>query len=141
MGALRQSLTEPSRKPPAVERLDKYGRDPGSTPERLRAQSDYAADTGYSPLYHAALADLPRLASGAVCYALVLVVNMLSLGREHKRNEPRHACTLPISALDLAELCRANVRDIQRQLSEMKDRGMIACKTIRVNGGVEYAIS
>ena len=135
MGALRQpKLTEPSvRKGPAVEdrKLDQYGRDPESAGERLRAQTDFEADSGYAPFYHAVLADLPRLASGAVCYAFVLVVNMLSYGRGiDKQTKRRYESTLPISTNELAELCRANVRDIQRQVDELSERGMISVKRV-----------
>jgi hypothetical protein len=144
MGALRQpKLTEPKRKPVSTEtrKLDRFGRDPESASELLRKQTDYAAQTGYSPLYHAALADLPRLASGCTCYALVLTVNMLSLGRPRSSGkDPHHEWTLPVSVLELAELCRANVRDIQRQLVELELRGLIAVKMLK-KGGVKYAIS
>lgn len=120
---------------------DKYGRKRDSLPEKLRAQTDYERDTGYSPMYHAALADLPRLASGAVCYAFVLVVNMLSLGRQRaKSSDRRHEWTLPISTAELSEYCRANERDIQRQLAEMEVRGMIGVRRVK-QGGLKYSIS
>lgn len=137
MGALRQPrIAEPGRKPPAAEtrKLDRYGRDPESLSERLRAQTDYAADTGFSPLYHAMLADLPRLVGSLVGVYLITHVLRLTAGQNRKLS-----CT-PISAADLAELCRANVRDIQRQLSEMKERGLIDFKLVKA-GGVKYSIS
>src|SRR5258708_7445025 len=110
MGALPKPL-EPRLKKPVVSdatppKRDQFGRDPESPAERLRNQTDYEADTGYAPLYHAALADLPRLSSGAVCYAFVLVVNMLSFGRgKDSKTGKRYEATLPISAQALADLC------------------------------------
>lgn len=139
MGALQQSKLpgQSKRKPAAAEtrKLDRYGRDPESPSEKLRSSTDFERGTGYSPFFNAVLADLPRLSSGHTCDMFVLVVNHLSVGRT-----PRSAFTLPISSADLAELCRANVRDIQRQLSELEDRGMISVKTVK-NGTVKYAVS
>ena len=144
MGALPKSkIVETPKKPLARENFetDEYGRKRASLPEKLRTQTDYERDTGYSPMYHAALADLPRLASGAVCYAFVLVVNMLSYGRQRARaTDRRHEWTLPISVAELSEYCRANERDIQRQLSEMEARGMIGVRRVK-QGGVKYSLS
>src|SRR5689334_2344269 len=169
MGALPKPL-EPRIKKPVVSdatppKRDQFGRDPDCPSERLRTQTDYEADTGYAPLYHAALADLPRLSSGAVCYAFVLVVNMLSYGRGkqwhefqaderddskcskckgrssdgvHSKPGVRYDSTLPISPQALADLCRANIRDIQRQLAELAERGMIKAKQVKRG---EYVIS
>jgi len=140
MGALPKPKLSPARKPvaPETRKLDQYGRDPESPVERLRAQSNYDAQTGYFPFYHAEMAALPRL---AVCYALVLTVKRLSIGRPRAHvKDPHHAWTLPISTAELAEYCRCNVRDVQRQISEMESRGMIAVKTVK-NGTVKYAVS
>lgn len=135
MGALRQPRIDstPARKPPALDTAprDQYGRDPASPLEQLRAQTDYDADTGYSPMYHAVLADLPRLSSGAVCYAFILTVNRLSFGRGiDKRTGRRYDSTLPVSTAELAEYCRANIRDIQRQVDELSERGMISVNRV-----------
>jgi hypothetical protein len=142
MGALRQPRpSEPSKKPPVVEnrKFDRYGRDPESLPEKLRARTDHDTGAGWAAIPFSAVADLPRLASGPTCYAFVLVVNALSLGRHKAPNAPRHEWTEPISAVDLAEYCRANVRDIQRQLSELAERGMIDVKQSK-DDGVKYSI-
>ncbi len=142
MSALPQPRFNDSKKPPVIEtKRDKYGRDPGSALERLRASSDYQAETGYAPMFHAALADLPRLASGAVFYAFILHVNRLSYGRGKDSAGKRITATLPISAATLAELCCCNVRQIQRELGELKDRGVISCKQVKKAGSVEYVIS
>ena len=144
MGALRQPrpTESPLKKQPVSEtRRDQYGRDPESPAEKLRTQSDLDRDSGYAPLYHAVLADLPRLSSGAVCYAFVLMVNMLSLGRGvDAKSKRRYQSTLPISVADLAELCRANVRDIQRQLADLEERGMIAVKPLGKPNERKYVI-
>lgn len=87
--------------------------------ERLRARTNYKTDTGYSPLYHAALAELPRLSSGQVCTFFLLMVNMLSYGRPDKPKSGRHVWTLPVTVEELAELCRCHVRDIQRQIQNL----------------------
>jgi hypothetical protein len=139
MGALRQpNVSKQSpKKPPATEtrKLDQYGRDPESLPEKLRTQ------TGYAPFYHAWNADIPRLLGpSAVARDLISQVNRLSLGRSRESKEPRYEWTLPISAAELAELCACNVRDIQRQLKELSERGIIGLKTVK-NGSVKYVIS
>src|SRR5437762_2001617 len=149
MGALLQprpsEVRRDTRKGPGRQEttpiLDKYGRNPDSLPEKLRGQSDYEKDTGYGPLYHGMMADLPRLLGGsAVAWSFVMTVLRLSLGRGTKAKEPRNVWTLPISAIELSELCCANVRDIQRQLSELAERGVIATKQVK-NGTVKYSIS
>lgn len=149
MGALAQPrpkrVADSLRKGPEseVRKLDRYGRDPESITEILRQQTDYEADTGYSPLYHAMLADLPRLVEGSAAgWALVMSVLRLSAGRSRAPKDPRHTETVPVSTAELSELCRCNVKTIQRQLDEMKERGMIAVKSIKQGGGfVRYVIS
>lgn len=141
MGALRQPRpVEPDRKPPNKETLDKYGRNPNSLAEKLRARTDYATGEGWAPFPHAVWADLPRLSSGAICFAFVGVVNMLSLGRPRKSGAPWHEWTEPISKADLAELCYCDEKGIQRQISELQERGMIGVKSVK-NGVVKYSIS
>ncbi len=141
MGALRQPRpVEPERKPPTKETLDKWGRDPNSLAEKLRARTDYAAGEGWAPFPHAVIADLPRLSSGTICTTFVLVCNMLSLGRPRKQGQPWHEWTEPISKADLAELCYCDEKGIQRQISELTERGMIAVKTHK-NGVMKYSIS
>ena len=145
MGALPRPLPPKSdpRKPPAVEtKRDLYGRDPNSPAEQFRRQTDYEQDTGYAPLYHAVLADLPRLASGAVCYAFVLVVNALSYGRGlDPKTKRRYDTTEPISAAELAEKCQANLRDIQRQITELAERKMVRVKTVGAGYNKKYALT
>ena len=144
MGALPQLRPDVPglRKPPTSERkLDRYGRDPNSAPERLRAHTDYEKETGYCPLWDAMQADLHRLRSGEVYYALILQVHRLSFGRPHGKGTPRHRWTEPISAAELAELAYVNVRDIQRKLVELEARGMIAVKQSRGAGTVKYSVS
>lgn len=143
MGALRQpKLSESKQRKPAKESRDQFGRDPESPLEKLRGLSNLKAQTGFSPLFDAILADWPRLSSGHVCDMIILHVNRLSYGRfRDSAKDPRYTATLPISSAELAELCRCNVRDIQRQLREMEARGMISIKTVKLGGSVKYAIS
>ncbi len=147
MGALRQPrLSEPSRKPPAkatASPKDQYGRDPNSAPERLRALTDYKADTGYAPAYHAWMADIPRLCgSSAVARDLISIANMLSLGRPRDPKEPRHRATLPLSAAEWAEYCCCDVKQIQRLMVEFPERGIASVKVIKEKGGfVKYVVS
>lgn len=144
MGALRQpKLGETEvRKPPASERtLDRFGRDPNSALEKLRGQTDYDKDTGYSPLYHAVLADLPRISGhSAVGLLMLLQVLRLSLGAP-REGKGRNVWTAPISTTELAELCGANIRDIQRQLDEGESRGVLAVKQVRKGSTLKYSVS
>jgi hypothetical protein len=144
VGALPKPLAPRIKKPVVREsappKRDQYGRDPESAAEKLRGQSDYDADTGYAPLYHAALADLPRLSSGAVCYAFVLVVNMLSYGRGKDKSGQRYEWTLPITQQTLADLCRASVRQIQREIEDLSRRGMIRTKQAKRGQGFEISL-
>ncbi len=144
MGALlqpRPSTVHGATKKAPARALDQYGRNPESLTEQLRRQSDYDKDVGYGPLYHSMMADIPRLLGGsAVAWALVMTILRLSLGRGTKAKEIRDVWTLPISAADLAELCACHVRDIQRQLSELAERGVIASKQVK-NGTVKYSLS
>ncbi len=142
MGALRQpKLTEASlKKPPAVEsrKLDQYGRDPASPVEQLRGGA------GFSPLFHAMLADMPRLLEGSAAgWSLVTQILRLSLGRPHDADKGRYEKTEPISTAELAELCRVNVKTIQRQLDELAKRGVISCETQKAKAGgfIRYVLS
>ena len=87
------NLLPSQKKPPAQAKrpakLNRYGRDPGSPGERLRASSDYDTERGYAPMYHAFLADLPRLTSGGSCTLLVLTLLSKSLGRGVAKGKPR----------------------------------------------------
>ena len=100
--------------------------------------TNYDADSGYSPAYHAAVLDLDRLCSGKGSVIFVGVVNMLSYGRGKDKTGKRFDSTLPMSVAELAEMCSANVRDIQRYISEMADMGMITAKR---SGKGKYVIS
>lgn len=105
-------------------KLNQYGRDPGAPSERLRASSDYDAEKGYSPFFHGFLADLPRLTSGGSCTLLVLTLLSKSLGRGAHKGEPRPDWTLALSVEDLAQICRCDVRTIERELVALDKRGL-----------------
>jgi hypothetical protein len=89
------------------------------------------------------MADLRRLVGhSSVATFLVLHVLRLTAGQSRKDE------TAPIGAQELADLLRDPdnpndnpVRDVQRQLSEMKERGIIGLKTVKDSGGVKYKIS
>lgn len=141
MGAIRNVQPRPSslRKPAVPEtakasRLDQYGRDPESPSEQLRGQSDYEKDAGYAPFFHEWLADLPRLLGGsAVGYALCLNIVRLSAGRGFDpKSSPkqRFSFTTPISLDDLSNLCRCDLRQLQRQIAELSERGVIESKSL-----------
>ncbi len=114
--------------------------------DEMRRRTNYETDTGYGPLYFAAMVEIPRLSSGAVCSHFLMWVGLLSYGRPDKPKQGRQVWTQPITAEALAELCRCNVRDIQRQLTDLakptkknpEGRGLIDVKSKRRG---EYEIS
>ena len=128
MGALPNTFPQQSRKPaaraPRSSKLNQYGRDPLSPSERLRASSDFEKETGYSPFYHAFLADLPRLSSGNSCTLLLLTLWAKSAGRGAKKGQARPEWTLALSVEDLAQICRCDVRTIERELVALEKRGL-----------------
>ena len=81
------------------------------------------------------------MSSGEVCIKFCLAVN-IAMGDGSARNakEAWNAWSDFRSTQEWAEDTCANVRDIQRQLSELEERGMIAVKQIK-NGTVKYSVS
>ena len=130
----KQSLRKlPGTESAAPSRLDQYGRDPQSPSEQLRAQTNYDTDNGYSPLFHEMLADLPRLLGrSAAAWALVMTVLRLSAGRGYEipANKQRFAWSTPLSLSDLQDLCRCDIRQLQRQIDELPKRGVMLKKTL-----------
>lgn len=127
MGALPNSLPSERKQPTRAARpakLNQYGRDPQSPSERLRASSDYDAEKGYSPFFHAFLADLPRLTSGNSCTCLILTLLSKSLGRGSAKGQPRPDWTVALSVEDLAQICRCDVRTIEREIAALDKRGL-----------------
>ena len=125
MSALPNPLHTQKKAPGQAARpskLNKYGRDPQSPSERLRASSDYDTEKGYAPLFHAFLADWPRLSSGEVSCLLMNLVLCKSLGRSVKKGEPRPQKTLPLFVSEMAEICRRDERSIQRELAGWQAR-------------------
>jgi len=125
MSALPNSLHTQKKAPGTAARpskLNKYGRDPQSPSERLRGSSDYDTEKGYAPLFHAFLADWPRLSSGEVSCLLMNLVLCKSLGRSVKKGEPRPQKTLPLLVSEMAEICRRDERSIQRELAGWQAR-------------------
>lgn len=130
MSALPNPLQ--TRKAPTQARrpakLNRYGRDPGSPSERLRASSDYDSEKGYSPFYHAFMADIPRLTSGGSCTLLILALWGKSAGRGAAKGQPRPEWTLGLSVEDLAQICNCDVRTVQRELAALDKRGIAEVK-------------
>lgn len=124
MGALRSPLSTETLRKPAKQALNKYGRDPKSGPEKLRAQSDYDSEKGYAPLYHSMLADWPRISRGHTADILMMIVLSKSLGRSVKKGEARQQATPALKLTELAELCRCDLRSIQRELKDFQTRGI-----------------
>jgi hypothetical protein len=141
MGALRQPrLSEVAgslRKPPQPETRKVL------TPlEKLRARTDYDKGEGWSALPHAAFVDLLKLSSGEVCLKFIWAVNIaMSSGSARSPKEAWDAYTDFRSSQEWADSCASNVRDIQRQLSDLAERGMISVKQIKAAGGMKYAVS
>jgi hypothetical protein len=138
MGALRQpQLTENSlRKPPEKER-----KAVATSLEKLRARTDYDKGEGWSALPHAGFVDLLKLSSGEVCLKFIWAINIaLSSGSARSPKEAWDSWTEFRSTQEWADATASNVRDIQRQLAEMQERGMIGVKQVK-NGTVKYSIS
>jgi len=93
----------------------------------MKARTNYAPKrfTGYAPIPFAAIADIPRLSSGAACTQLVYVILGLSLGRPVEKNTPFHESTLPTHVSDLADLCGCDERTVQRELGGLVARGVV----------------
>jgi len=128
MGALPNTLPQPQRKPASKAakpaKLNKYGRDPGSPSERMRASSDYDRESGYSPFFHSFLADLPRITSGNSCTLLLMTLWAKSAGRGSGKGQARPEWTLALSVADLAQICRCDERTIERELVAIEKRGL-----------------
>src|ERR1035437_6817584 len=137
MGALRQPRlsehTESLRKPPQTETR---------TPlEKLAARTNYDKGEGWCAFPFAAFADLLRLSSGEVCWRFIMAANAaLSLGNRSPK-EAWSSWTDERTSQEWADGCLVNVRDIQRQIAELQERGMIAVKQVKKGTIVKYSIS
>lgn len=128
MSALPNPLHSEQKKTPGralrPSKLNQYGRDPGVPSERLRASSDYGKETGYAPFYHSFWADIPRLTSGNSCTILLGVLWDMSAGRGMKKGQPRPEWSVSLRVEDLAQICRCDVRTIERELAALDKRGL-----------------
>jgi len=105
---------------------------PDTVSETLRAKSNYAHGTGYAPFYHAFLADLPRLCSGASCWALVMVSLAESLGRARDKGEAAPEWTKDLDKQWLSTVCHTDKRTVDRDLKYLEASGMAQVRhTIR----------
>jgi hypothetical protein len=132
MAAFTQPNPADSRKTPTQAKTsgrNKYGRDSSSPSERLRV-SDYTQKdcAPYVPLPFSFLADIPRLTSGNPCTLLLMVLWSKSAGRGTKKNEPRPEWTIALSTSDLAQICRCDIRTIEREIVGLEKRGLAEIK-------------
>jgi hypothetical protein len=127
MSALPEPLTrtKPSTraKKPATG-----GRDPNSPSEKLRT-SDYDKQTGYAPLFFSLGADLARLSSGNACTLLIIHAVYRSFGRHPGgKSAKRMEWTSQTSVQDWADLCRCDVRTIEREITGLEKRQLAEVK-------------
>jgi hypothetical protein len=128
MSALPNPLHSEQKKTPGralrPSKLNQYGRDPSTRSEQLRVSSDYGKETGYAPFYHSFWADIPRLTSGNSCTILIGVLWDMSAGRGMKKGQPRPEWSVSLRVEDLAQICRCDVRTIERELAALDKRGL-----------------
>ena len=99
-----------------------------SARDRFRRRTNYetARYTGWAPIPFAAIAEIPRLSSGAACQQLLYVILALSVGEPIKGNgQPFHESTPEIRLSDLVDLCYCDERTVQRELLALQQRGVI----------------
>ena len=123
---------------PAVPRSSKAS---VSARDRFCARTNYAPKryTGYAPIPFAAIADIPRLSSGAACQQLLYVILALSVGRTVKdAAAPFHDSTEPVKIADLVNLCACEERQLQRELLGLVQRGVIR---LEKSGKGEYILT
>ncbi len=136
MSALKQVV------PSEVLSVPKGARKPAVRADSLHwkvYKTNYQTGSGYSPAWHEAVRHKPRLCGeSAVMRDLVEYCNMRSYGRPRGKKDARHVWTDLLTTEELAEHCLCRVREIQRQISEMEARGMIAVR--RLKGGLEISL-
>src|SRR5271157_1131721 len=137
MGALRQPrLSEDAgslRKPPQTETR---------TPlQKLAARTNYDKGEGWCAFPFAAFADLLKLSSGEVCWRFIMAVNAALSSGSRTPKDAWESWTDERTSQEWADSCLVNVRDIQRQITELQERGMIAVKQSRKGTVVKYSVS
>jgi hypothetical protein len=78
----------------------------------------------YAPMPMSFLADIPRLTSGNSCTILIWTIWAKSAGRGAKKGEKRPEWTQSLAVEDLAQICRCDVRTIERELVALEKRGL-----------------
>jgi hypothetical protein len=112
-----------------------------SARDKFRSRTNYGPRryTGYAPIPFAAIADIPRLSSGAACQQLLYVILALSVGRTVKdAAAPFQESTEPTKIADLVNLCACEERQLQRELLGLVQRGVIRCEK---SGKGEYILT
>jgi hypothetical protein len=102
------------------------GRD--SIRDKWRKATNYARPrfTGYAPISKAMFVEVGRLTAGKATQ-LVYVILGASLGQytNPANHEPFKETAADLKTSDLAELCNCDVKTIQRELADLKRRGII----------------
>jgi hypothetical protein len=108
---------------PAVPKSSK----PVSALDSLRARTNYAPKrySGYAPIPVAALAEIPRLSSGAACTHLLLMIFAHSVGERVKETEAFQETTGDLTTAQLVEECHCDERTIQREILGLAQRKLI----------------
>ena len=104
-------------------KLDQYGRDPASPAEQLRRRTDYQKGTGWTRLFCAMVADIPRLSRGASCTHLILAVLAL------QDRSGQGGWSPSLSLADWAKLAHCDGKEVARNRDYLKWRKMADCRT------------
>ena len=112
--------TNPVSSPPPLK--------PRGIRDRWRAKTNYNKRrfSGFAPISYAMVAEVGRLTAGKATQ-LVYVILAASLGQytSPENNEPFKETAADLKTSELAELCNCDVKTIQRELGDLKHRGVI----------------
>ena len=100
---------------------------PVSIRDKWRTKTNYRAKrvTGYAPIAFAMVVEVGRLTSGKSTQ-LLYVILAASLGQIVKPDQPFQESASDLRTSDLAQLCQCDERTIQRELSDLARRKVIA---------------
>lgn len=115
MASLAQPIPDSPRKRPTIR-------------EAWRKKTNYKAKrfTGYAPISMAMIVEVGRLAAGKAVQLLYVILGA-SLGQftDAQKGEAFKETAADLKTSDLAELCNCDVKTIQRELADLKRRGII----------------
>jgi hypothetical protein len=100
---------------------------PVSVRDKWRSKTNYKAKrlTGYAPISFAMVAEVGRLSAGKATQLLYVILSA-SLGRIVRPDEPFKENAENLKTSELSELCGCDERTIQRELTDLKRRSLIA---------------